>query len=215
MRLAVRRRAKEGCGQAVEQKGARYPQAMFKFGVLFGPVLAALLLLSACGDGNPEDSLERFVGAINDADFNDAYRELVPACQEEMSLDEFEGIYGTVLLEAGIGRGGSFGATSIKAEDVEVERSGDREAEITVDWVLYTSIDSPLPFFGTVADERVPLNTVLDVAGTADRPLYVLDISGSGDWRLEDCDPLGLTKFAEEVQDLYDDLEYYYDQMQQ
>jgi hypothetical protein len=183
---------------------------MLKFASLVGPVLAAVLLLSACGGGNPEDSLERFVGAMNDADFNDAYREFVPTCQEEMSLDEFEGVYGGVLLDAGIGRGGSFGATSIKAEDVEVERLGDREAAITVDWVLYTSIDSPLPFFGTVADERVPLNTVLDVAGTPDRPLYVLDTSGSGDWRLDNCDPLGLVKFAGEVQDFIDDLEYYY-----
>jgi hypothetical protein len=187
---------------------------MSKFGALLVPVLAAVLLFSACGGSRPESSLERFVGAINDADFNDAYREFVPTCQEEMSLEEFEGTYGAVLLDVGIGRGGSFGATSIKAEDVEVEPLGDREAGITVDWVLYSSIDSPLPFSSTVADERLPLSAVLDVAGTADRPLYVLDVSGSGDWRLEDCDPLGLAKFADEVQDFYDDLEYYYRQMQ-
>ncbi len=177
--------------------------------------LAALLVASACGGrGSPEDSLDRFVVAINDVDFNDAYREFMPACQDEMSLQEFESTYGAVLLGIGIGRGGSFGATSLKAEDVEVTRISHREAEITVDWVLYSSIDSPLPIFGNIADERVPLETVLDVAGTANRPLYLLDMSGSGDWRLEDCDPLGLVKFADDVQDIYDDLEYYYGQLE-
>ena len=153
--------------------------------------------------------MNRFVSAINDADFNDAYQEFVPACQESMSLEEFESIYGIVLLEAGIGVGGLFG-TSLETEDVEVTRVSDREAKITVDWVLYSKIDNPLPFFGSLADERLPLNTVLDVAGTANHPLYVLDTTGSGDWRMDDCDPIGLVKAAREVQDFYDDLEYYY-----
>ncbi len=186
---------------------------MLKFGVPLCLALATLLLAAACGSGSPEDPLDRFVGAINDADFNDAYREFMPTCQDEMSLKEFESTYGAVLLTMGIGRGGSFGATSLKAEDVEVTRISDREAEITVDWVLYTSIDNPLPFFGKIADERVPMETVLDVAGTPNRPLYVLDISGSGDWRLEDCDPLGLVKFADEAQNFYEELEYYYGQL--
>ena len=177
--------------------------------------LATVLLASACSSGgSPEDSLDRFVVAINDVDFNDAYGELVPTCHEEMSLDEFQSVYGAILLEVGVGRGGSLGGTSLKAEDVEVTRVRSRVAEIAVDWVLYSKIDSPLPFFGKIADERLPLETVLDVAGTANRPLYVLDVSGSGDWRLEDCDPLGLAKLAQDAEDAYEDLEYYYRQFE-
>lgn len=187
---------------------------MLKIGGLFALAFVTLLLASACGGGAPEDSVDRFVSAINDADFNDAYREFVPACQKEMSLEEFENTYGVVLLDAGVGRGGSFGATSLKAEDVAVTRVGDREAEIVVDWVLYSSIDNPLPFLGKVADYTVPLNTVLDVSGTADRPLNVLDMTGSGDWRIDDCDPLGLEKAVQDARDLYEDIEYYYGQLE-
>jgi hypothetical protein len=175
---------------------------------------ASLLAMSACfgGGGKPEASVTGFVDAINDADFNDAYAALSPACQDEVPLEEFQETYGIALLAMGVGRGGALGATSLKAEDIMVTRTGDREAEIIVDWVLHSSIESPLPLFGTVADERVPLDTVLDVAGTADRPLYVLDMSGGGDWRLEDCDPLGLRALYEQQRELYEELEYYYNQ---
>lgn len=178
--------------------------------------LIVLAAASACfggGGGKPDDAVKRFVAAINDADFNDAHREFTDDCRDETSLAQFQETYGTTLLAMGIGRGGAFGATSLKAEEMEVTRTGAREAAVTLDWVLYTSIDSPLPLFGTIADERVPLETVLDVRGTADRPLYVLDVSGSGDWRLEDCDPLGLKALFEQQQDLYDELRYYYDQL--
>ena len=159
-------------------------------------ILAALPLLStaaACGGGSsPEQPLDRFVEAINDADFNDAYQEFSFRCRNELSLQEFQDSYGQFFLAAGVGSSGFAGGSTLKAEDVRVERIGDYEAQIILDWVLHSSFDNPLPFLGKLAEENVPLNTVLKVAGTADRPLYILDETRKGQWRLDDCDPLGL-----------------------
>ena len=161
----------------------------------------ALLAAVACGagGGTPEQPLTRFVDAINDADFNDAYEEFSSRCQDELSLDEFQDTYGQFFLSIGIGSGGFAGGSSLRAEDLAVQRVGDYEAEATLDWVLHASLDNPLPLLGTIAEEDVPLNTVLDVAGTKDDPLYILDESGEGGWRLDDCDPLGLKKYSDEV----------------
>ena len=162
---------------------------------------AALVLAFACGGGGgtAEQPLSRFVDAINDADFNDAYEEFSARCQREVSLDEFQETYGQFFIGIGIGSGGIVGGTSLRAEDLAVQRVGDYEAEATLDWVLHASIDSPLPFAKDILNENLPLNTVLDVAGTKDDPLYILDESGEGGWRLDECDPLGLKKYYDEV----------------
>ena len=162
---------------------------------------AFLSVAFACGGdgGTPEQPLSRFVDAINDADFNDAYEELSARCQRDVSLDEFQESYGQFFIGIGIGSGGFAGGTELRVEDVSLERAGDYEAEATLDWVLHASLDNPLPLLGTIAEQDVPLNTVLDVAGTKDDPLYILDESGEGGWRLDECDPLGLAKYYDDV----------------
>lgn len=152
-------------------------------------------LAVACGSSEPkvsgpEESLNRFVLAINEADFNDAYAELSTRCQLDVSLDDFQKSYGRELLLFGIG--GPIFSAELTAEDVTVTQTGDLNATVTLDWVLSSSIDSPLPFQGALTEGKLPLNTLTDVAGTADDPLDVLDESRKGDWRLDDCDPLGL-----------------------
>ena len=155
---------------------------------LFGVASIAV----ACGgaEAGPEQSLNRFVDSINDADFNDAYAELTSRCQFGTSLDEFQMTYGQSLLAFGIGSG--FLGGELKAEDVNVTSTGDYTAEITLDWVLHSSVDNPFPLSGNLFEGKLPLNTVVDVAGTADNPLNVFDETRKGDWRLDDCDPLGL-----------------------
>ncbi len=166
------------------------------------PVLALVALTAACGKGSgAEKSVERFVTAINDSDFNDAYLELSARCQSEVPLNEFEDAHGQFFVSGGVGSVGFFvGGGELRAEDVEVVPVGGDAAQVKVDWILHSSLDNPFPFQDDIFTEDVPLNAVLDAAGSADAPLNAVD-DGDGDWRFDDCDPLGVIKYIDEQDD--------------
>jgi len=136
--------------------------------------------------------VDRFVAAINDADFNDAYQELSTRCQGRVSEGKFEKTYGGFFLSGGVGDSGFFGGGELRAEDVKVEGAGYRSAKVRVDWVLHLSADSPFLFGGDLFEEEVPLSVVYNTSGTAADPLNMVDETGDGDWRIDDCDPLGI-----------------------